>query len=325
MFDKKSINKSYTYNNDHNPVLPADTWFQNPPEGLTLFIVLYTLTCQWSQCLGCNLPSQMSEYHISYKNIIKQIDYVFNHILDDKKKTELKKIILSNNGSVLDEKTFSTTALLYFIAMMNMNCPNIDTLTIETRPEYVDWEELEIIARALKEGDTPSNLEVAIGFEAYDEIIRNEYFKKGLNLEVFEKFAEKMGKYGFKLKTYFMLKPVPQITEKEAIEDIKNGIDYLDGIAKKYSLYINMHLNPTYVARGTPLEDAFKNGEYGPPRLSDVVEIVKHAEGKDISLYIGLDDEGLAVENGSFIREGDENLVEKLSEFNRTENYRLFI
>ena len=47
-----------------------------------------------------------------------------------------------------------------------------------------------------------------------------------------------------------------------------------------------------------------------------MVEIVKHAEGKDISLYIGLDDEGLAVENGSFIREGDENLVEKLSEFN---------
>ena len=324
MVELKEINKFYSYNNDHEPGLPADSWFQEPPEGLTLFIVLYTQTCRWSRCLGCNLPSLMSEHHISYRDIMQQIDYIFNTILDDTKKKDLKKIILSNNGSVLDEKTFSTTALMYFIAMMNMNCPGIETLTLETRPEYVDWEELEVLSRALKEGDTQTKLEVAIGFEAFDDTIRNDYFRKGLELKIFEEFAARMAKYKFRLKTYFMLKPVPQITEEEGIEDIKKGVDYLHNIACRYGLDINMHLNPTYVAKGTPLEEAFREGKYTPPELESVTEIIRHAKDKKISLFIGLDDEGLAVEGGSFIREGDEALAERMQQFNRTQDYDLF-
>ncbi|MCP4134411.1 MAG: hypothetical protein GY754_25790 [bacterium] len=315
--------KTYTYNNDHNPLLPADFWFQNPPEGLTLFIVFYTLTCQWSRCLGCNLPSLMSEHHINFRNIIKQVDYIFDYILDETKQKDLRKIIISNNGSILDEDTFSTTALLYFIAKMNIHCPDVKILTIETRPEYADLPELEVISRALKEVDKAAELEVAIGFEAFNDRVRNEYFKKGLDLTVFEKFASLVGKYGFRLKTYFMLKPVPQLSEEEAIADIKEGIDYLDSIAARYNLDINMHLNPTYAAKGTPLADAFMEGNYSPPRLESVKEIIRFAKDKSISLYIGLNDEGLAVPGGSFIREGDEKLIKLLEEFNRSQDYSI--
>ncbi len=316
--------KTYLYNNDHNSKLPVDCWFQNPSEGLTLFIVFYTLTCQWSKCLGCNLPSLMSEEHIHYKNITKQIDYIFNYVIDESVQKNIKKIIISNNGSILDEDTFSTTALLYFIAKMNMNCPNINTLTIETRAEYADFAELEVMSRALNEGDTPTHLELAIGFEAFDDTIRNEYFKKGLDLNTFKKFAALVAKYKFKLKTYFMLKPVPQISEEEAIEDIKKGIDYLDEIAQKYNLSINMHLNPTYVAYGTELEQAFNDELFTPPQLQSVVDIIRYSKDKKVSLFIGLYDEGLAVPEGSFIREGDENLVLRLEKFNQTQDYSLF-
>ena len=320
----KDNTKTYSYNNDHNPKLPVDFWFQNPTEGLTLFVILYTLTCQWSQCLSCNLPSQVSEHHIDYKDIIKQIDYIFTYIIDESKKNSLKKIILSNNGSILDENTFSTTALIYFFAMMNIHCPNINTVTIETRPEYTDFSELEVLSRVLEEGDTPTDLEVAIGFEAFDDTIRNDYFKKGLNLNVFEQFAKKVSRHNFKLKTYFMLKPVPEMTENQAIEDIKQGIAYLDSIAQKTGLLINMHLNPTYVAFGTPLESAFKNGNYEPPQLSSVIKILKEIEKPAISIYIGLYDEGLAVTGGSFVRDGDEPIIKLLEEFNKTQNYSLF-
>lgn len=319
----RETGKFYSFMEDHNPRLPADYWFQHPPVGLTLFLVLYTRACRWARCLGCNLSATESQFEVPFNDIMKQVDHVFDFLLSPEQKENLKKIILSNNGSVLDEVTYSTTALLYFVAKMNMHCPNISVLTLETRPEYVDIAELEVLHRALQEGKTPTNLELAIGFEAFDDKIRNHHFQKGLDIETFESMVKKIAKYGFKLKCYFMLKPVPGLSEEQAIEDIAKGMDYLDSISQKYTIEINMHLNPTYVARGTVLETEFKKGNYRPPKLESIQKAVLAAEQKQISLYVGLNDEGLAVPGGSFNREGEEELLEKLHQFNHTGDFSI--
>ena len=44
----------------------------------------------------------------------------------------MRKIIVSNNGSVLDEVTFSSTALIYLMAKLNLHLPNLAVLTLET-------------------------------------------------------------------------------------------------------------------------------------------------------------------------------------------------
>lgn len=332
----KDSNKSYNFDESHNPRLPAEYWFQHTIEGETLFIVFYTQACRYSKCEGCNLPSKMSLQHVDYKHIMKQIHMVFHNILSSEKKKSLKKIIVSNNGSVLDEDTFSTTALIYLIAKINLECPNVEVVTLETRPEYVDMEELEVLARALREGDTPSALEIAIGFEAYDDTIRNDHFKKSMSLKQFEDIVIKMSdvnkrfdakfKHQFKkmrLKTYFMLKPVPEMDETDAVVDIRAAIRYLNNIATEYDIDINMHLNPTYVAVGTELETAFNEGRYTPPQLKTVVTSIIHAADKNITIFVGLNDEDLTIEGGSFIREGDKDLIAALDEFNYTQNYEL--
>jgi len=336
---KRKSGKTYDFADDKNPRLIADHWFQHTPEGLTLFLVFYTRACRYKMCTGCNLPSIMSRNHINYKDIMKQVDYVFHNILDDNQKKDLKKIIVSNNGSVLDEDTFSTTALIYLITKTNLECPGVEVLTLETRIEYADIEEVEVISRALHEGDTPAALEIAIGFEAFSDDIRNGQFRKALRLEKFEELVVELAHINDKLKrknkddfesmlmkAYFMLKPIEGMTEQEAIEDIKEGIDYLDSLFKKYDVRMNMHLNPTYVSKGTNLEKAYREGNYTPPLLESVREAALHGEGKNVSIYLGLYDEGLAVEGGSFIREGneeDKKLVELLEEFNETQNYEI--
>lgn len=314
--------KTYGFQDSHNHHLPADYWFQHSQLGPTFFIVFYSQACRWAECLGCNLPSRMSQYHVGFAEIMRQIDYVFDFLLTSQQKEELGKIIISNNGSILDEETFSTTALIYFLAKMNIHCPNVRVLTMESRAEYIDWAELEVLARALKEGRTPTQLELAIGFEAFDDTIRNDHFRKGLDLQTFEKTAEMVARHGFLLKVYFMVKPVPDLSEEDAVRDVVNGIAYLARIAGRYDLAINMHLNPTYVARGTKLEEAFLAGSYTPPLLESVSKAVLSAEGKRISIFVGLNDEGLAVPGGSFIREGDEKLCEALEAFNRTQDFR---
>lgn len=315
--------KQYSFNDGHAPDKPADFWFQQSDEGLVLFVVFYTQACRWSRCLGCNLPALMSSVHVPFHHIMAQIDSLMEHPDVKKSWDIIRKVIVSNNGSVLDQVTFSSTALMYLLAKLNLHLPNLSVLSLETRPEFVEFAELEFLSRALKEGQTPTELEIAIGFEAFDDRIRNEVFDKGLTLPVFETFVETVAPYGYRLKTYFMQKPVPGMTDDEAVRDIEQAIDYLGHVGKTYGVPINMHLNPTYAARETLLDEAFRKGRFTPPFLKDVAKAALRAKNSGISLFIGLSDEGLAVPGGSFIREADGPLIEKLEMFNRTQDYTI--
>jgi radical SAM enzyme (TIGR01210 family) len=323
LFGSQKAGKTYTFDDRHNETLPADMWFQKSDEGLILFIVFYTQACRWSRCLGCNLPSKVSQDHVPYKSLMAQIDHVFVDREVRSRASSIRKVIVSNNGSVLDEDTFSSTALMYLIAQLNLNFPNLSVLSMESRPEYVDLAELEFISRALAEGDTPTQLEIAIGFEAFDHRIRNEVFDKGMSLETFEGLVSKIAPYGYHLKCYFMQKPVPGMSDADAVIDIQNAIDYLSQIVNDHNIQINIHLNPTYVAAGTALESAFRDGRYTPPRLEDVAEAARYAKEKSISIFIGLSDEGLAVKGGSFLLPDNQPLVEILERFNRSHNFNL--
>ena len=315
--------KTYKFDQNHDSARPAQMWFQESDEGLILFVVFYTQACRWSRCLGCNLPSLSSLDPVSYRELICQVDHLFADPEVSSRAAGIKKMIVSNNGSVLDEATFSSTALIYLLAQINMNLPALETLCLETRPEYADLVELEFMSRALQEGETPTQLELAIGFEAFDDRIRNDVFNKGMDLSLFNKFISDVARYGFRVKAYFMQKPVPGLSDEAAVEDIRQAIDFLDEVSKRRQVEINMHLNPTYVARGTFLEQSFSNGEYRPPRLLDVARAALHAQGKSVSVFLGLYDEGLAVPGGGFIRQGEETLVEEMERFNRTRDFRI--
>lgn len=323
LFGSKRAGKTYSFDNQHDMTQPAQKWFQRSDEGLILFVVFYTQACRWSRCLGCNLPSLVSKDHVPFNFIMAQVDNLFGDSEVKSHCNKIKKFILSNNGSVLDEDTFSSTALMYLISQLNLYLPNLSVLSMETRPEYVDIEELEFMSRALAEGETPTQLEITIGFEAFDDHVRNQVFDKGLSLETFENLVVKMAPYGFHLKCYFMQKPVPGISDKEALSDIQKAIDFLDQMSRKYGIEINMHLNPTYVAKGTALETAFKSGKFRPPRLEDVARAALYSRDKNVSIFIGLSDEGLALPGGSFLTPENEYLIKPLEEFNRTQKYQI--
>ncbi len=319
----QAAGKTYQFDEAHDPARPAEMWFQESEEGEILFLVFYSQACRWSQCLGCNLPSRMSKAHVPFRDLMAQVDHVFQETELADRRESIRKVIVSNNGSVLDEVTFSSTALVYLISQLNLHLPNLSVLSIETRPEYVDLAELEFLARVLSEGDTPTRLEIAVGFEAFDDRIRNDVFRKGLPMEAFEKCVRKIAPYGYHLKCYFMQKPVPGMSDEEAVSDIHRAIDFLGRLASEHRVPVNLHLNPTYVAAGTQLAEAFDRREYAPPFLRDVARAARGARGKPLTVFIGLNDEDLAVAGGSFIREGDERVVAELERFNRTQDYTI--
>jgi len=224
--------KTYTFDTSHDHSKPAQWWFQDSQEGLVLFIVFYTQACRWSKCLGCNLPSKCSLEHVDYEALMAQVDYMFSLPEVMERKDVLHKVIISNNGNVLDEETFSSTALIYLFAKLNLHFQDLAVVSMETRPEYIDEAELEFLSRVVREGKMRTHLELAIGFEAFNDRIRNDVFNKGLTIPVFEEVAAMVAEHRFRLKCYFMQKPVPGMSDEDAVQDIKEAIDFLSGIRR---------------------------------------------------------------------------------------------
>ena len=122
-----------------------------------------------------------------------------------------------------------------------------------------------------------------------------------------------------------MLKPVPDLDDQAAVKDIHDAIEYLDEQAAEHGVDINMHLNPTYAAHGTDLHRALDKGTFEPPRLQHVAQAARHAKGRRLGVFLGLYDEGLAAEGGSFVRcpDGEKDILDQLQRFNETQDYAL--
>lgn len=322
-----AADKTHGFDTEHDPGKPITHFFQETHEGLVLFVIFFTQACRWMRCTGCTLPSTSALRHIDFGDIMDQTHKIFTEPDVLARAHEIRKVIVSNQGSVLDEVTFPTSALIHFVAKCNKHLPNMSVLTLESRPEYVDDVELDILARALDEGKTPTTLEIAVGVEVFDNDIRNLVFGKGLRLKTLDELIVRLAKHGFRLKCYFMFKPVidEHMTREQAVHDIHEAIRYLSDLLDRVpGSAISIHLNPTYAARGTPLAIAFTEGKYTPPYLSDVVRAVRFGKDRGIPIFVGLNEEGLAVEGGSFIRLGDDDFVRTLNEFNKTQDYSLF-
>jgi hypothetical protein len=223
--------KNYGFDERHDPARPVDWWFQESTEGLVLFTVFYTQACRWSLCTGCNLPSVGSQFAVSFPAVVAQIDSLFAEPALDARLEDVEQVIVSNNGSVLDQVTFPSTALMYLIAKINLKLPRLRVLSLETRVEYVDMAELEFLSRAMKEREQPAEIELAVGFEAFSDRIRNDVFLKGLSTRAFEELVEKAAAHKLRLKCYFMQKPIVGMTDESRAEDIQQGIDYLASLA----------------------------------------------------------------------------------------------
>lgn len=264
-----------------------------------------------------------SQAYVGTKKLTRQADYVLRKQLSPQQRQDIKNIIVSNNGSVLDESTFSQEALIYLIDQIKNYCPNVSVLTLETRPDFVRFKALNRVVSLLCTGPVKTSLEFAVGLEIFDEVLRNKLFNKGLSNLDFEKFASQVAGEGHRLRVYFQLKPVPQMTDQDAIDDVRNAVQYLAKISRREELQICLHLNPTFVAQGTQLEHCFANEEYLPPALELLPPAVLPAEGTNLTVYIGLDDEGLAVPKGSLDVPENTVAIDLISQFNITQDFKL--
>ncbi|MGH1421723.1 MAG: hypothetical protein ACRBEQ_07885 [Hyphomonas sp.] len=302
----------------HSSDRPIQYWVSDAQLGKTTFIVYYTAPCSYKVCLGCALPDLSATAVVSASKIIDQTDYVLRRALSPSEKSSTHTLVISNNGSVLDSPTFPVASLLHAMQVAIDQMKALKCISLETRAEFVTHEILEQLLKSIAQSERPDvRLEIALGVEVFDDGLRNKSMHKGLSRRKLIELCELLGSLNVGLRAYMMLKPVPGMSDEDAINDIAEALTFFENMAESVGLDCVMHVNPTYAAIGTELETALSEGQFSPPRLDKMVERLKALSPQHVELHFGLNDEGLAAPGGSFINEKNEGALDMLVGFNR--------
>lgn len=302
---------------------PLFHWYVDCTFGKELVFALYTRPCRYGRCAFCSLPS-MSEggNAVSAKDIETQIDYILSHYTQEQI-DKIGKVSIYTASSVLDQECMPTKSLVY-LALKASNFPNLKVLSLETRPEYVEDWELKTLKNIFNNN---VKIEVGIGYETHDPHLRNLVLKKGLTIEELRELMAMLAENNCFLKAYIMLKPHYSLSEEEGVVEAVNGVKELYELSKEFNVETSVHLNPTYIAKDCSLTDGMIKYGFKPPELSSVIEVLKVASDLKMPIYAGLDDEGMAIQGGTFRYTGldKEIAVKAILSYNNHQDYNRMI
>ena len=325
----------------NNRSLPVDSWHYRDPEA-SGHVIFKTKPCNWYKCGMCSLPSYSSD-KVTFPDIIKQIDFFCETQLDELQRQlndeAIEVMTIGNNGSILDTNTFPLSALFYLLARLRLKLPHMKKLGLVTEPQYVTDKIMYCLMDEFISWTNDKNreknfeeIEIAVGLETVAEKSR-KWINKRFGIKQIESLFNRMSLANshdqneealalpqFSFKAYILLKPVP-LSNEEAIEDVKNCIKLVAELGETYGIKTITHINPMYVAKGSPIERAIKQGiiHFTPPDTTTIAKALLAAKPywTDKNRFcLGLSDEGLAVEGGSFIPTETDPLWTALNSFN---------
>jgi archaeosine synthase beta-subunit len=155
--------------------------------------------------------------------------------------------------------------------------PTARQLMIESIPDGITKEVLDEAKNHLGTKD----FMVGIGLESADNHVRNKLLKKATSLKRFEEAVRLLQSYGMQVFVYTFLK-APGLSEREALDDVIKTMTYLTDLGVD-----EIGLSCAFVQTDTPLEHLYRNGDFRPPWLWTILEIMNLASKHNWPLSIG--------------------------------------
>ncbi len=240
--------------------LPVTVWrSQDLVEGRTaasLTIIMRTVGCRWNRCTMCGYASVGAP--ASSSDLIAQFENAMQ-----RSSPEVSVVKIYTSGSFLDPLEMPVTARDQILK--RLGAMGIEKLVIETRPEYINSETIEVCLSHLQ-------TEFAIGLETSHDLVREHIIRKGFTFQDFVNASEAVRRQGGRIKAYLLQKP-PLLTEGQALRDAINS-------ARAARCHADvLSLNLCNVQRNTMLERMWERGEYRPPWLWSALEVLKGVPG----------------------------------------------
>lgn len=166
---------------------------------------------------------------------------------------------------------------------------SVKKIVIESKIEDITEEKLSVL-RSI----TQKEIEIAVGFESANSVIRDLCINKSFENKIFESRLEIAKKYNINIIPLMIVKP-PFLTEEEAIADYVNSLIYLDQFNLKR---IDMEL-PT-VEKGTLVYDLWINNQYKTAKLWSIIEIIKTKHNLNLKTPIYISPQNYSVKAEDF-------------------------
>jgi len=229
-----------------------------------LVVIFRTIGCWWSRkkgCLMCGYNQAASGSGIGEEQLLKQLEIAKSKLQGE----EMVKIYTS--GSFLDEREIPLVVRERILQEFS-TCKRI---LFESRPEFVTEESLSTLPA--------DKVEIALGLESANDLVLRKCINKGFDASDYERAAALIKGKGMRVRTYLLLKP-PYLTERQAMTDTLSSIDF----AFRFSDSIS--INPVNVQRDTLVESLFRRGDYRPPWLWTLVEVLREGRSKtDVRVF----------------------------------------
>lgn len=239
-------------------------------KGETVDALILTLTpsgCQWAKKSGgCTMCGEFSgsmggqvispDYHIAQFAIA--VTKYFPNIA-----TPWLRIY--NEGSFLNPDELSPVACDAILGLSSV-LSGIRRVTIESLPEFVTDDTLDRLKNII---GNRIELEIGIGLESQDDIIRNVCLNKGESKSQYQKAIETIKAHKMRSLAYVLIKP-PFLSEGEAFHEAIRTVEFAFDIG-----FDSVKLEPVSIHGWSFLEALASQGLYDVPWLWTVVEVVK--------------------------------------------------
>lgn len=230
----------------------------------SLTMILRTVGCRWNRCTMCGYASGGAP--ATADDLVAQFERAMQ-----RSSSEVQMVKIYTSGSFLDPLEMPEKARDEIL--QRLEALGIKRLVIESRPEYITSERVEMCLSRLE-------TEFAVGLETSNDLIRQHIIRKGVCFADFVAASEVVHGQGGRVKAYLLLKP-PFLSEGQAIRDAVSSAK----AAGKHADIISLNL--CNIQRGTLVERLWERGEYRPPWLWSAGVVLKNISSPVICDPVG--------------------------------------
>ncbi len=254
---------------DDDPNAPSRVWSEEEvidgEAHRALTVILRTRGCTWAIRGGCSMCGYVNDSfvkNITADHLVRQFETALAQFADH---TVIK---LYTSGSFLDGTEVPVEAQQRILDLVPEQVVRFQS---EAQAHHVTEERLSDLRDRLPEG---CQFALGIGMEASTPEVLEFSVNNEFTIEDFHQASEVARGFDTLLKCYVLVKP-PFLTEREAIEEAVATARRVSGSPALEA----MSFNPVSVHKNTLVEELFDAGEYSPPWLWSVVEVLDRVSG----------------------------------------------
>ena len=227
-------------------------------------IIFRTRGCYWARKSGCSMCGYVND--VAVEVAPADLEVQLAKVLAVHKGQPCVKVYTS--GNFFDDHEVFPEVRRRIVKELGARCEKV---LVETLAHLVRREPLE---EGVKHAQ---KFEIALGLESANDVVLRHAVNKFWGLREHVRAANLAHEAGVTVKSYLLLKP-PFLTEREAIEDVVETAHAVDLVSDTISI------NPMNVQRNTVVDHLFRRGEYRPPWLWSVADVLRRC--RDLKAHV---------------------------------------